>query len=219
MWTATNADDCLARAWCRPIGGSSVWSTFSNNLASNDGKGTIVVSSHWDSTAILHDFAFGAGQRTSLITALVIADALSKVGAQGLVLTQCSHLPHLRVYQNTFFSPSLQRNRMDFWDRSDLSRISQLPFNAILNQTHLHQRALFPMLHVPVRVWRRQISHVSILTRLKQLLIWTPWVIFGNLVLLNNIIFTQIRSMPKTRTWYQSCLETSLFQDGMDCLT
>ncbi|KND02246.1 uncharacterized protein SPPG_02727 [Spizellomyces punctatus DAOM BR117] len=92
MWAAGNSAVCLQRGWCDPIGGLSVWSTFSKVLDSNntlnDNKPLIVVSAKIDSKSFISDFGIGSklptmaigarSPKTGLVTALATADALSQ---------------------------------------------------------------------------------------------------------------------------------------------
>ncbi|KAI8929923.1 Nicastrin-domain-containing protein [Entophlyctis helioformis] len=79
MWSAINSETCLRRGWCQPVGGYSVWSTFSTNMTASDKKPIILVSSKLDSSAFIHDFAYGAAQRTGMVAMLGVAEALSRV--------------------------------------------------------------------------------------------------------------------------------------------
>lgn len=79
MWAAKDSEECLARNWCQPIGGASVWSTFSYNITASDKKPIIVLSSKFDSTALIHEQSFGAGQKSGVVALLSIAEALSHV--------------------------------------------------------------------------------------------------------------------------------------------
>ena len=76
MWAAKDSEECLSRNWCAPIGSSSVWSTPSYNISQTDGKPLIVVSAKFDSTAFIHPFALGTGQKTGVVALLAIAKAL-----------------------------------------------------------------------------------------------------------------------------------------------
>ncbi|TPX33177.1 hypothetical protein SmJEL517_g03817 [Synchytrium microbalum] len=79
MWAAVDSRTCLRRSWCDPIGGLSVWSTLSTNLASNDGKPIIVVASKIDGDAFFHDLAWGVESTLSgMITELAVIDALRR---------------------------------------------------------------------------------------------------------------------------------------------
>jgi hypothetical protein len=42
MWAARSSSECLKQGRCLPIGGNSVWSTFSQNIAEDDGKVRII---------------------------------------------------------------------------------------------------------------------------------------------------------------------------------
>jgi nicastrin len=65
---------------CLPVGGSSVYSTASQNISSTDGKPIIVVSATMDSRSVFHDLTLGVENDISgLVAMLAVADALSKV--------------------------------------------------------------------------------------------------------------------------------------------
>ena len=78
MWAAESSTECLKGKRCLPVGGLSVWSSFSQ-IQENDGKGIYILSAKMDSTALFHEFGFGAAQRSGFIGILAIADALAKV--------------------------------------------------------------------------------------------------------------------------------------------
>ncbi|ORX80024.1 hypothetical protein BCR32DRAFT_294059 [Anaeromyces robustus] len=80
MYAAKDSETCLARSdHCDPIGGNSVWSTFSKTIDPNDGKKIIIVSSQLDGNSFFHDFTAGANSQIGgTVTNLAIADALSK---------------------------------------------------------------------------------------------------------------------------------------------
>ncbi|KAJ3396008.1 hypothetical protein HDU92_004311 [Lobulomyces angularis] len=69
---------CLRRGRCLPIGGLSIWATFSETIAKSDGKEIVVVSSQLDSTALIKDLALGASTLSGVAAALAVADAISK---------------------------------------------------------------------------------------------------------------------------------------------
>lgn len=79
MWAAIDAKHCIDRNWCTPIGGHSVWSTFTYNLANESPQPLILVTAKLDSLALIHELSFGAAERTGAIVLLSIAEALSKV--------------------------------------------------------------------------------------------------------------------------------------------
>ncbi|KAJ3227111.1 hypothetical protein HK099_003330 [Clydaea vesicula] len=70
---------CLRRGRCLPIGGLSIWATFSETIAKSDGKEIVVVSSQLDSTALIKDLALGASTLSGVAAALAVADAISKL--------------------------------------------------------------------------------------------------------------------------------------------
>ncbi|RKO88186.1 Nicastrin-domain-containing protein, partial [Blyttiomyces helicus] len=80
MWAAVDSSTCLRRGWCSPIGGISIWSSYSPNITRNDGKPIIIVAAKLDATAFFHDLAVGASSTlTGIVTSLAVADALAKV--------------------------------------------------------------------------------------------------------------------------------------------
>ncbi|TPX55456.1 hypothetical protein PhCBS80983_g05290 [Powellomyces hirtus] len=91
MYAAVDSETCLRRGECEPVGGLSVWSTFSHNYLENNvdaKKPVVVVSSKLDGRAFIHDwgplssspiYSVGANSpKTGLVTALAVAEALSK---------------------------------------------------------------------------------------------------------------------------------------------
>ncbi|KAI9003235.1 Nicastrin-domain-containing protein [Gaertneriomyces semiglobifer] len=88
MWAARDAQTCLRREWCDPLGGVTVWSTFSEIGDLRTEKQIIVVSAKMDSKSFIYDspgvdapvFSVGAeSAKTGLVTALAVAQALGKV--------------------------------------------------------------------------------------------------------------------------------------------
>lgn len=96
MWAAVNTETCLRRGnqcyslgdrqlillkgWCQPVGGLSVYSTPSIDIAQYDQKPIVVVSSAMDSRSLFHDLTLGVHYDLSgMVSVLAIADALSKV--------------------------------------------------------------------------------------------------------------------------------------------
>jgi hypothetical protein len=80
MWAAVNSETCLRRGWCQVVGGMSVFSSPSLNIAADDKKPIIVVSANIDSRSMFHDLTVGATKDVSgMVTVLAIADALSRV--------------------------------------------------------------------------------------------------------------------------------------------
>ncbi|KAJ2959748.1 hypothetical protein NQZ79_g4838 [Umbelopsis isabellina] len=79
MWSAVDSETCLRRGWCQPVGGSSVYSSPSQNMTSTDGKPIIIVSATMDSRSIFHDLTLGVENDVSgMVALLAVADALSK---------------------------------------------------------------------------------------------------------------------------------------------
>ncbi|ORY89548.1 Nicastrin-domain-containing protein [Syncephalastrum racemosum] len=91
MWAAVNAETCLRRGWCQPVGGLSVYSTPSFDISPEDQKPIVVVSSAMDSRSLFHDLTIGINYDLSgMVSVLAIADALSKV--------PLTHLPKHILY-------------------------------------------------------------------------------------------------------------------------
>ncbi len=85
MWSGnSNAATCLKRGFCTPIGGLSVWSTFSSDLQASNSKPIILVTTRFDANSLVHDFSYGASARASAVVLLVLADALSQASIQNL---------------------------------------------------------------------------------------------------------------------------------------
>ena len=84
MYGALEASTCLRRGFCSPVGGNSVWSTYSTNISANDGKPVIVVAAKMDSAALIHDYAYGASELTGLVAMLGVAEALGRVTSSSL---------------------------------------------------------------------------------------------------------------------------------------
>ncbi|KAI8800387.1 Nicastrin-domain-containing protein [Cladochytrium replicatum] len=78
MHAVQDAPTCLRRATCDPLGGWSVWSTFSQTISKTDQKPIIVVSSKLDALSFFHDYSTGLSERSGMIASIAIADALSK---------------------------------------------------------------------------------------------------------------------------------------------
>ncbi|KAH6566976.1 hypothetical protein BASA60_003020 [Batrachochytrium salamandrivorans] len=79
MSSAIDSSTCLRRKRCQPLGGYSVWSTFSSGISANDQKPIVFVASKIDSTALLHDYGFGAGSRSGVVAMLAVVETLSRV--------------------------------------------------------------------------------------------------------------------------------------------
>jgi len=79
MHASQDSSLCLSRGHCDPIGGNSVWSTFSNTIDSNDGKKIIIITSQLDGNSLFHDYTSGVNSQIGgTVANLAIADALSK---------------------------------------------------------------------------------------------------------------------------------------------
>eukprot|EP00299_Pterocystis_sp_00344_P019442 c9647_g1_i1.p1 GENE.c9647_g1_i1~~c9647_g1_i1.p1 ORF type:complete len:641 (+),score=176.30 c9647_g1_i1:1-1923(+) len=75
MHGTEDAETCLRRDVCQPIGGQSVWATFNLTTATKD---TLMISSSADSDALPYRMAFGANSATSAsVAVLLAAEALS----------------------------------------------------------------------------------------------------------------------------------------------
>ncbi|KAF9975540.1 hypothetical protein BGZ73_000800 [Actinomortierella ambigua] len=79
MWAGQNAEACLRKGWCTPVGGASVWSTPSPNISASDNKKIIVVSAAMDSRSFFHDLTIGVeSSLTGMVALLATAEALSR---------------------------------------------------------------------------------------------------------------------------------------------
>lgn len=77
MWATKDSVTCLRRGWCTPLGGTSVWSSFSSNIRPDDGKDIIFLSTRLDSKAFFSEFAVGTSSIIpSIVSALGVAHAL-----------------------------------------------------------------------------------------------------------------------------------------------
>ena len=74
MYGSQDSEVCIRRGHCEPLGGQSVWSTFSK--PSSD-KHTVMLLSASDSTALFHDLAVGAeAEMSGLVSLMGAVDAL-----------------------------------------------------------------------------------------------------------------------------------------------
>jgi nicastrin len=78
MYAIDNAETCLRRKHCDPIGEKSIWSTFSNLISLDDKKPIVFVTSKFDSNALFRDLSFGHSQITGSLVLLSVVNALSK---------------------------------------------------------------------------------------------------------------------------------------------
>ncbi|KAJ3076703.1 hypothetical protein HDU98_001165 [Podochytrium sp. JEL0797] len=79
MYGSIDAETCLRRGWCTPVGASSVWGTFSYNMSQKDTKNIVVVSAQLDSNGFFQEFLTNAETTASgYITLLAVANALSQ---------------------------------------------------------------------------------------------------------------------------------------------
>lgn len=78
MFAIDNAETCLRRKYCDPIGEKSVWSTFSNSISSDDNKPVIFLTSKFDSNSLFRDLSFGHSQIAGSLVVLAVADAFSR---------------------------------------------------------------------------------------------------------------------------------------------
>lgn len=67
---------------CLPIGGQSIWSTFSSDMSFADSKPIILVNSKFDGNALIRDSAYGASMKSGVAAVLGIMDALSAFQVQ-----------------------------------------------------------------------------------------------------------------------------------------
>jgi len=78
MYAVKDSETCLSRGYCDPIGGNSIWSTYSTTIDPNDGKKIIIVSSQLDGNSLFHDNTIGSNSQIGgMVASLAIADALS----------------------------------------------------------------------------------------------------------------------------------------------
>ncbi|KAJ3276233.1 hypothetical protein HDV01_005681 [Terramyces sp. JEL0728] len=77
-WSVGKSSICLKRGFCQPIGELSVWSSLNANISNTDKKPIILLSSRFDSNALVRDLSFGTAIRASPVVLMAIADALSK---------------------------------------------------------------------------------------------------------------------------------------------
>ncbi|ORX60984.1 Nicastrin-domain-containing protein [Piromyces finnis] len=79
MYASKNSETCLSRDHCDPIGGNSVWGTYSKQINPDDGKKIVIVSSQIDGNSLFHDNTIGTNSQIGgFVANLAIADALSK---------------------------------------------------------------------------------------------------------------------------------------------
>ncbi|ORX60985.1 hypothetical protein BCR36DRAFT_341074 [Piromyces finnis] len=70
---------CLSRKTCDPIGGNSIWSSFSRKIDPNDGKKIVFITAQLDGNSLFHENTIGTNSQIGGIVAnLAIADALSR---------------------------------------------------------------------------------------------------------------------------------------------
>ncbi|RKO98980.1 hypothetical protein CXG81DRAFT_28237 [Caulochytrium protostelioides] len=90
MWAAHDAVGCLHRGRCDPIGGLSVWASLDASIQRDDGRGLVMLVTRIDSSALVRDFAIGAGSaRTGMIAAMAAVHALNTLMPQ---LTATKHV-------------------------------------------------------------------------------------------------------------------------------
>jgi len=79
MLASTDVETCLARKTCDPIGGHSIWGSFSKSIEPKDGKKIIIVNSQLDGNSLFHDNTIGSNSQIGGVVAnLAIMDALSR---------------------------------------------------------------------------------------------------------------------------------------------
>ncbi|OUM62378.1 hypothetical protein PIROE2DRAFT_69514 [Piromyces sp. E2] len=79
MLASKDSKTCLSRKTCDPIGGNSVWGSFSRMISPNDGKKIIFVTAQLDGNSLFHENTVGTNSQIGGIVAnLAIADALSR---------------------------------------------------------------------------------------------------------------------------------------------
>eukprot|EP01133_Synstelium_polycarpum_P002642 gene2642-3047_t len=80
MHAALDAESCLRRGFCTPLGGKSSWATFSESIDPLAKKDILLVTVPMDSNAFFHDMAIGAETTTYAQTVLLtLIKALSKI--------------------------------------------------------------------------------------------------------------------------------------------
>ncbi|KYR03053.1 nicastrin [Tieghemostelium lacteum] len=78
MQASQDAETCLRRGFCAPLGGKSIWSTFSKEVSQQ--QDILLVMIPMDSTAFFHDLATGADAVAyGQVVLLSIMDTLSRV--------------------------------------------------------------------------------------------------------------------------------------------
>ncbi|KAI9218084.1 Nicastrin-domain-containing protein [Blastocladiella britannica] len=81
MSGAHDANDCLRRNFCKPIGGQSVYAAFTppnaptNYTAALGDKDAVLLTASLDATAMFHDWALGSAERLAGVAALLTAAA------------------------------------------------------------------------------------------------------------------------------------------------
>ncbi|OAD77687.1 hypothetical protein PHYBLDRAFT_164583 [Phycomyces blakesleeanus NRRL 1555(-)] len=79
MWAAIDSETCLRRGWCQVVGGTSVFSSPSRQIAADDGKKSIVLTASLDSRSLFHDLTNGVATSLSgLVALLTVAESLSR---------------------------------------------------------------------------------------------------------------------------------------------
>ncbi|KAJ3219283.1 DNA repair protein rad16 [Dinochytrium kinnereticum] len=81
MHAAVDAETCLRRGWCSPIGGISSWATYSYNISRLDDRRLVIVTAPIESNSFFRNGnAWGAGSTASAFVGLLaVADALSQL--------------------------------------------------------------------------------------------------------------------------------------------
>ena len=78
MHSSGDADVCIPRGQCQPLGGKSVWSSLGGHV--NASKKLVFVSSSLDSNAFFHELAIGADAHiASVISILLTVNTLARV--------------------------------------------------------------------------------------------------------------------------------------------
>jgi hypothetical protein len=76
MSGVTDANTCLRRGMCKPMGGAQVYSSFTSKLE----KSSIFVTATLDATSFFHDLSQGALKSvTGVVALLAVAQSLSQV--------------------------------------------------------------------------------------------------------------------------------------------
>ncbi|KAL2917947.1 hypothetical protein HK105_202361 [Polyrhizophydium stewartii] len=113
MFAAQDSATCLRRGNCKPIGGYSIWTTFSTNMTATDNKPVVFVASKMDSVAFIHDFSWGGAQRSGFVGMLGVIEALSRLPAATAMPTLPKHVVFAAFDAESWAFAGSQRMVMD----------------------------------------------------------------------------------------------------------